>query len=182
VPAKRPFRLATSFNRPASASAYVTPSRPHRSKKPPPGLRKPATASCDGLDRQPAISVTVSYEKAVRAIGERASSILGISAFVRLRCDPATAGHALGKRLAAFHRTGWRFGVFVSTDFQAELVPLSATRRPKKCEHRSLETIGDEKSPHLAGLSHQEKKILRKQEWLAGDAVLIAPVSARIPC
>jgi hypothetical protein len=33
----------------------------------------------------------------------------------------------------------------------------------------------------LAGLSHQEKKILRKQEWLAGDAVLIAPVSRQIP-
>jgi hypothetical protein len=39
--------------------------------------------------------------------------------------------------------------------------------RPKKCEHRSLESISDGKSPHLAGLSYQEKKILRKQEWLA---------------
>lgn len=27
-----------------------------------------------------------------------------------------------------------------------------------------------------------EKDILRKPDWLAGDAVLIAPVSARIPC
>jgi hypothetical protein len=32
--------------------------------------------------------------------------------------------------------------------------------RAKKFDHRSLETIGDEKSPHLAGLSHQGKKIL----------------------
>ena len=40
--------------------------------------------------------------------------------------------------------------------------------RRKKFEHQSLETIGDEKSPHLAGLSHQGKKILQKQECLAG--------------
>jgi hypothetical protein len=39
--------------------------------------------------------------------------------------------------------------------------------RPKKCERQSLETLGDEKSPQLAALSHQEKKILRKQEWVA---------------
>jgi hypothetical protein len=30
----------------------------------------------------------------------------------------------------------------------------------QKVERRSLETIGDEKSPHLAGLSYQEKEIL----------------------
>jgi hypothetical protein len=32
--------------------------------------------------------------------------------------------------------------------------------RPKKFERRSPETIGDEKSPHLAGLSHPKKEIL----------------------
>jgi hypothetical protein len=31
---------------------------------------------------------------------------------------------------------------------------------PKKFEHRSPETIGDEKSPRLAGLSHLKKEIL----------------------
>jgi len=35
-------------------------------------------------------------------------------------------------------------------------------------EHQSLETLADEKSPHLAGVSHQEKKILRhRTAWLA---------------
>jgi hypothetical protein len=34
----------------------------------------------------------------------------------------------------------------------------------------------------LAALSYQGKNILQKQEWLAGDAVLIAPVSRQIPC
>ena len=42
--------------------------------------------------------------------------------------------------------------------------------RAKKFDHRSPETNGDEKSPHLAGLSHQGKKILRKQECVAGAA------------
>ena len=32
--------------------------------------------------------------------------------------------------------------------------------RPKKFEHRSPETFGDEKSPHLAGLSQLKKDIL----------------------
>src|ERR1700726_1081620 len=54
--------------------------------------------------------------------------------------------------------------------------------RPKKFEHRSPETNGDEKSPRLAGLSHRGKKILQKLDCLAGDAVLIAPVSMLIPC
>src|SRR5476651_565077 len=39
--------------------------------------------------------------------------------------------------------------------------------RPKKFEHRSPETNGDEKSPRLAGLSHPKKKILRNAECLA---------------
>src|SRR3954452_8909301 len=39
--------------------------------------------------------------------------------------------------------------------------------RPKEYDCQSLETLGDEKSPHLAGLSYQQKKILRKQEWVA---------------
>jgi hypothetical protein len=39
----------------------------------------------------------------------------------------------------------------------------------QKFEHQSLETIGDEKSPHLPGLSHQRKKNLRKQECLAEE-------------
>jgi hypothetical protein len=34
----------------------------------------------------------------------------------------------------------------------------------------------------LAGLSRQEKKILQKPECVAGDAVLIAPVSGQFPC
>jgi hypothetical protein len=42
--------------------------------------------------------------------------------------------------------------------------------------------LTDEKSPQLAGLSHQKKKILQKRECLAGGAVLIAPVSGQIPC
>jgi hypothetical protein len=37
---------------------------------------------------------------------------------------------------------------------------LSGIIDPKKFEHPSLETIGDEKSPHFADLSHPEKKIL----------------------
>src|SRR4051794_19835917 len=32
--------------------------------------------------------------------------------------------------------------------------------RSKKRERQSLETLGDDRSPRLAGLSHQEKKIL----------------------
>jgi hypothetical protein len=36
---------------------------------------------------------------------------------------------------------------------------------------------GDEKNPRLAGFSHHGKKILRKRDCVAGDAVLIAPVS-----
>src|SRR6202166_1321708 len=40
--------------------------------------------------------------------------------------------------------------------------------RPKKFEHRSPETIGDKKSPHLAGLSHRKKEILSNAECLAG--------------
>ncbi len=51
--------------------------------------------------------------------------------------------------------------------FLIRLETLGNYRR-KKFEHQSLETIGDEKSPHLAGLSHQGKKILQKQECLAG--------------
>jgi hypothetical protein len=53
---------------------------------------------------------------------------------------------------------------------------------PKKCERPSPQTFDDKKSPHLAGLSRQEKEILSKQECLAGDAVLLAPVSRQIPC
>jgi hypothetical protein len=34
----------------------------------------------------------------------------------------------------------------------------------------------------LARLSCREKKILQKPEWVAGDAVMIAPVSSQIPC
>ena len=41
--------------------------------------------------------------------------------------------------------------------------------RPKKFELRSPETIGDEKSPQFAGLSHPKKEILKKREWMAGD-------------
>src|SRR5665213_984861 len=40
--------------------------------------------------------------------------------------------------------------------------------RPKKFEHPSPETFGDEKSPRLAGLSHQKKEILRTPHCLAG--------------
>src|SRR5476651_1079312 len=54
--------------------------------------------------------------------------------------------------------------------------------RPKKFEHRSPETFGDEKSPRLAGLSCPKKEILRNAGCVAGVAVLIAPVSRQIPC
>jgi hypothetical protein len=33
------------------------------------------------------------------------------------------------------------------------------------------------KGPQFADLSHPKKEILKKREWMAGDAVLIAPVS-----
>ena len=37
-------------------------------------------------------------------------------------------------------------------------------------------------SPLLAGLSHALCKLVARPDWMAGDAVLIAPVSAPIPC
>src|SRR6185436_12801781 len=46
---------------------------------------------------------------------------------------------------------------------------------PKKFEHMTLETILDEKSLQLAGLSHRGKKFLRKQEWLAGAGGIEPP-------
>jgi hypothetical protein len=44
------------------------------------------------------------------------------------------------------------------------------TFRPRKCERPSPETFDDSESPHLASLSRQEKEILSKPEWMAGDA------------
>jgi hypothetical protein len=54
-------------------------------------------------------------------------SILAISAFVCLRCDPAPIRHALGKRRAAIHRTARIFSILVRTIFQADFVPLTST-------------------------------------------------------
>jgi hypothetical protein len=42
--------------------------------------------------------------------------------------------------------------------------------RPEKCERGSPETFEGEKSPHLAGLSRQEKEILQKPECVADHA------------
>jgi hypothetical protein len=38
------------------------------------------------------------------------------------------------------------------------------------------------KGPQLAGLSRVKKEILQDPHWMAGDAVVIATVSAQIPC
>jgi hypothetical protein len=38
------------------------------------------------------------------------------------------------------------------------------------------------KGPQLAGLSRVKKEILQNPHWMAGDPVLIAAVSRRIPC
>lgn len=75
------------------------------------------------------------------------------------------------KRTATLPRSGFilRSPARVSRKREFSWIRLETfgSSRPKKFERWSLETIGDEKSPHLAGLSHQEKKILRKQECLA---------------
>jgi hypothetical protein len=73
-----------------------------------------------------------------------ARSILAVSAFVCLWCDPAAVGRTLGKRLAAIHRTVREFGILVRTIFQADPVPLTATH----CvgiDHRAED---DDKSNH----------------------------------
>jgi hypothetical protein len=52
--------------------------------------------------------------------------------------------------------------------------------RRKKFDLLSPETISDEKSLHLAGLSHRGENIRQNRGSLAGDTALVAPVSRRI--
>jgi hypothetical protein len=56
--------------------------------------------------------------------------------------------------------------------------------RPESAQNRSLETGGQfAKSPPLAGTFCEcQGQFLQASDWLAGDAVLIAPVSKQIPC
>jgi len=46
----------------------------------------------------------------------------------------------------------------------------------------TLETSFDEKSPQLAGHFSSREENSPKTGWLAGDAVLFAPVSGQVPC
>jgi len=70
-----------------------------------------------------------------------------------------------GTQLAANPTTQWFYSSVSKASLQKTGVFLDSAGdfgnvRPKKFEHRSPETFGDEKSPHLAGLSHPKKDIL----------------------
>ena len=55
--------------------------------------------------------------------------------------------------------------------------------RPERVKIRSLETRANSQKPAIGGpFCHCPSQFLRLQDWLAGDAVLIAPVSTQIPC
>jgi hypothetical protein len=83
---------------------------------------------------------------------------------------------------AASPSTQWIYSSVSKTSLQKTGVFLDSARDFREFLAEKVQTpvSGDSRRQEklaFGGLSRQEKEILSKQQWLAGDAVLIAPVS-----
>ena len=97
--------------------------------------------------------------------GRDGSNSPGHRFFRKTSCSNARPPAVEGAQLAANPTTQWFYSSVSKASLQKTGVFLDSAGdfgnvRPKKFEHRSPETFGDEKSPHLAGLSHPKKDIL----------------------